>query len=85
MHCGRGHDRTGIMALLLLTLAGATTEGITEDYLLSARHLQSREPRSVELLEGALQQAGVTAYDAIGAATDVVDDACHGREQRERR
>ncbi|RJT75650.1 tyrosine-protein phosphatase [Arthrobacter cheniae] len=75
MHCGRGHDRTGIMALLLLTIAGATVEGITEDYLLSARNLESREPRSVELLEGALRQAGVRANEAIGTAIDVVDDA----------
>ncbi|MBG6185489.1 hypothetical protein IWX65_003468 [Arthrobacter sp. CAN_A214] len=74
MHCGRGHDRTGIMALLLLTLAGATVEGITEDYLLSGRNLESREPRSVELLEGSLRQAGVSAHEAIGTAIDVVDD-----------
>ena len=29
MHCGRGHDRTGIMTVILLALAGATVDGIT--------------------------------------------------------
>jgi protein-tyrosine phosphatase len=75
MHCGRGHDRTGIMALLLLTIAGATVKRITEDYLLSAHNLESREPRSVELLEGALREAGTTAHEAMSAGIDVVDDA----------
>lgn len=73
MHCGRGHDRTGIMALLLLTIAGATVGGIAEDYLLSARNLRPREPRSLDSLKEALRGAGVTAYDAIGAAVTVVD------------
>jgi protein tyrosine/serine phosphatase len=35
-HCKRGHDRTGIIALLLLALAGVSPEDIVADYELSA-------------------------------------------------
>jgi protein tyrosine/serine phosphatase len=34
-HCIRGHDRTGIIALLLLTLVGVTPDEIIADYELS--------------------------------------------------
>jgi protein-tyrosine phosphatase len=34
-HCKRGHDRTGIIALLLLALAGVSPEDILADYALS--------------------------------------------------
>lgn len=35
-HCARGHDRTGIIALLLLALAGVEPEEMVADYELSA-------------------------------------------------
>jgi protein tyrosine/serine phosphatase len=34
-HCKRGHDRTGIIALLLLALAGVSPDDIVSDYELS--------------------------------------------------
>jgi len=34
-HCKRGHDRTGIIALLVLALAGVSPEDILADYALS--------------------------------------------------
>lgn len=34
-HCKRGHDRTGIIALLLLSLAGVSPDDIVADYELS--------------------------------------------------
>jgi protein-tyrosine phosphatase len=34
-HCKRGYDRTGIIAMLLLTLVGVSTEDIIADYELS--------------------------------------------------
>ncbi|MFI1519447.1 tyrosine-protein phosphatase [Kitasatospora cineracea] len=40
VHCGAGRDRTGLAALVLLALAGATPAAITEDYLLSAANLR---------------------------------------------
>ena len=72
LHCGRGHDRTGIICLLLLSLAGATAEGITADYLLSSSNLQAHEPRSVELLHAALRDAGTTALEAVESALSAV-------------
>jgi protein-tyrosine phosphatase len=37
-HCVGGRDRTGMIALLLLRLAGATDEDVLADYLLSIEH-----------------------------------------------
>jgi protein-tyrosine phosphatase len=34
-HCKRGHDRTGIIALLLLALAGVSPDDIVSDYAMS--------------------------------------------------
>jgi hypothetical protein len=41
-HCAGGKDRTGLLALVLLTLAGATPEEIIADYLLSYDRMQQR-------------------------------------------
>lgn len=45
-HCKRGHDRTGIIALLLLALVGVSPEDIVADYELSL------DPKREELLAG---------------------------------
>jgi len=45
-HCKRGHDRTGIIALLVLALAGVSPEDILADYELSI------DPVREELLAG---------------------------------
>jgi hypothetical protein len=44
VHCGRGHDRTGIITLLLLALAGVAPDDIAADYELSP------DPQRDELL-----------------------------------
>lgn len=41
-HCAGGKDRTGLLALVLLTLAGATPEEIIADYLLSYERMRQR-------------------------------------------
>jgi hypothetical protein len=41
-HCAGGKDRTGLLALVLLTLAGATPEEITADYLLTYDRMKQR-------------------------------------------
>jgi protein-tyrosine phosphatase len=41
-HCAAGKDRTGLLALVLLTLAGAAPEEIIADYLLSYDRLKQR-------------------------------------------
>jgi hypothetical protein len=42
VHCAGGKDRTGLLALVLLTLAGATPGEIIADYLLSYDRLKQR-------------------------------------------
>ena len=54
-HCIRGHDRTGIIALLLLALIGVTPDDIAADYALSL------DPKRDELLE----REGSSVRDAI--------------------
>lgn len=39
VHCGRGRDRTGLVAMLLLALAGVDPDDIGDDYELSASRL----------------------------------------------
>jgi protein-tyrosine phosphatase len=41
-HCAGGKDRTGLLALVLLTLAGATPEEIIADYLLTYERMRER-------------------------------------------
>ena len=41
-HCAGGKDRTGLLALVLLTLAGATPEEIIADYLLTYERMKQR-------------------------------------------
>jgi protein tyrosine/serine phosphatase len=41
-HCAGGKDRTGLLALVLLTLAGAAPEEIIADYLLSYDRMKER-------------------------------------------
>ncbi|WP_018254357.1 tyrosine-protein phosphatase [Salinispora mooreana] len=41
-HCSGGKDRTGLLALVLLTLAEATPEEIIADYLLSYERMRQR-------------------------------------------
>jgi protein-tyrosine phosphatase len=41
-HCAGGKDRTGLLALVLLTLAGAAPEEIIADYLLSYGRMKQR-------------------------------------------
>jgi protein-tyrosine phosphatase len=41
-HCASGKDRTGLLALVLLTLAGATPEEVITDYLLTYDRMKHR-------------------------------------------
>ena len=73
-HCIRGHDRTGIIALLLLTLAGVTSEDIIADYELSLDperdEILAREHSSVRgALLGALEGLNMDSYLRMGGAS----------------
>ena len=41
-HCAGGKDRTGLLALVLLTIAEATAEEIIADYLLTYERMKQR-------------------------------------------
>ncbi|KAK4033220.1 tyrosine-protein phosphatase [Parachaetomium inaequale] len=61
-HCNAGRDRTGVVAGLLLTLAGASAETIAFDYMLTRIGF---EPAREQLL-GLLAKGMVTSVDAPG-------------------
>lgn len=69
-HCGAGRDRTGLITMLLLAIAGAQHNDIADDYELSAGEL---EPHFAELgqtdqnplIAEALQRRGTTIRQAI--------------------
>ena len=70
-HCIRGHDRTGIIALLLLALAGVTPDDIIADYELSPDpdrdELLAHANSSVrEAILGTLAGLDIDSYLAAG-------------------
>jgi protein-tyrosine phosphatase len=70
IHCGIGRDRTGIVTLLLLALAGVIPDKIASDYELSNERLRSRWDKLGEEDQGAwaeerLRRANTTARDLI--------------------
>jgi protein tyrosine/serine phosphatase len=73
-HCGRGHDRTGIIALLLLALVGVAPDEIVADYALSPDperdELLAREQVSIrDAMLGALEGLDIDRYLMMGGAT----------------
>lgn len=73
-HCIRGHDRTGIVALLLLTLAGVTIDEIIVDYELShdpeRDEILTRGQSSVrDALIGALEGLNIESYLRMGGVS----------------
>jgi len=83
-HCVRGHDRTGIIALLLLALVGVTPDEIVADYALSPDperdELLARQHSSVgEALLGALEGLNIDNYLRMGGVSQ--DDLAAVRER----
>lgn len=73
-HCIRGHDRTGIIALLLLTLVGVAIDEIIVDYELSPDperdEILAREQSSVrDALLGALEGLTIDSYLRMGGVS----------------
>ena len=73
-HCIRGHDRTGIIALLLLALAGVTQDDIIADYELSPDperdDILAREHSSVrDALLGTLAGLHIDSYLNMGGVS----------------
>jgi hypothetical protein len=77
-HCGAGRDRTGLVAALLLRLAGAEPDAVAADFALSAdavRPLFTRlgRPDQASRVEAVLTTFGTTARDAVLAAVGNLD------------
>jgi protein-tyrosine phosphatase len=79
-HCGAGRDRTGLISLLLLSLAGVTPEAIVADYeltfgqlapLFAALSLEQDEPDTREYLTS----RGTTVSETIAALIRDLDVA----------
>ena len=73
-HCIRGHDRTGIIALLLLALVGVTPDDIIADYELSPDperdELLAREHSSVlDAILSALAGLNIDSYLSAGGVS----------------
>ena len=73
-HCIRGHDRTGIIALLLLALVGVTPDDIIADYELSPDperdELLAREHSSVlDAILSALAGLNIDSYLSMGGVS----------------
>lgn len=84
VHCVAGRDRTGLVSLLLLALAGVPAADIAADYELSAERLPGLyaavgEPDRQAELEEPLRRAGTTAAAAVVAAVTSFDPVQHLR------
>ncbi|MDQ3483987.1 MAG: tyrosine-protein phosphatase [Actinomycetota bacterium] len=69
IHCGRGHDRTGIVSLLLLHLVGVEPNAIAADYELSQLTLA---PGERELFSRTMAAQTATAREAVLRVLDTV-------------
>ncbi|MFJ1766301.1 tyrosine-protein phosphatase [Amycolatopsis sp. NPDC088138] len=76
-HCGAGRDRTGLITLLLLALAGVEPRAIAADYDMSAEALKALFAAMGTDDQGsvveALAKRGTTAQEAVLAALDGFD------------
>jgi len=77
-HCGAGRDRTGLITLLLLSLAGVEPDAIADDYELSTDALRPLfaamgQQDQAPALAALLAEHGTTARDAVRATLDGFD------------
>ena len=82
IHCAAGRDRTGLVTLLLLALAGVPPDEIAADYALSAERLRARwnhEGRPDEDLytQEHLRQANTSARETIVSVLSSLDVAAY--------
>jgi hypothetical protein len=78
-HCGGGHDRTGLITLLLLLLAGVDATVIAEDYLLDDEALHVRSGRTDDRteVEALLAAQGTDARQAVHQVAASIDPAAY--------
>jgi protein-tyrosine phosphatase len=83
-HCAGGRDRTGLIALVLLTLVGVAGDDIVADYALSAERQPARFAalgiaNPAPAIEAFLREEGTTAETALARFLDEVDVAARLR------
>ena len=83
-HCIRGYDRTGIIAFLVLALAGVSLKDIAADYELSVdsvrdQLLAERNTTAYEVLFKTLEGINLENYLLEGGMTQADIDALHTR------
>jgi protein-tyrosine phosphatase len=74
VHCGRGRDRTGLISIVLLALAGVAPHDIAADYVLSVD--DDREPE----LAAHLRERGTTAAELVAALAADLDAETYLRD-----
>jgi protein-tyrosine phosphatase len=77
-HCYGGKDRTGLVAAILLRLAGVPVDVIAEDYALSAARLEPRHRRWLadaqdDAERARIERISATPGDAMKAVLDSLD------------
>lgn len=78
--CGRGCDRSGLTAFLLLGLLGVAPEDIAADWLMSVDRLRPREPEYDAVLSALLAREQTTVLDCISGALTTFDVAARLRD-----
>ena len=85
IHCVGGRDRTGLVAMLLLALAGVAPDAIAEDHALSTARLatlyaRTGEPDQGAIIEEFLEREGTTARELILTTLASLDVPAYLRE-----
>lgn len=75
-YCTAGKDRTGILAVIILSLCGVSEESIVEDYTLSANVYA--EMNDHQAMVGALSQRSLNPKIFLGAPAHVMVDTIAG-------
>ena len=65
LHCGRGHDRTGIVVALLLSLIGVPNEAVILDYMHDSVQFASAAPDAHANVHSALESAALTLEETF--------------------
>ncbi len=74
VHCGVGRDRTGLVAMVLLALAGVTPDAIAADYVATYERMRAAGDREeLAQIEALLAQHGTTAEASIRGLLGEVD------------
>jgi protein tyrosine/serine phosphatase len=85
-HCYGGKDRTGLVAAILLRLAGVPVDVIADDYALSGIRLEPRHTRWLadaqdDAERARIERISATPREAMRAVLDALDERYGGAER----